>query len=103
VEATFPPERQRVFGDIVKRRQVLALFGRIRDMAGLKGGTRTIRKSGATAVESQQAGAAAKFLGHKSPAMAIRHYVDPRLAKLQEGCQPPPLILPGEKEQGGAA
>lgn len=59
--------------------------------AGLVGPPKMLRKSGATAVELACPGAAMYYLGHRTPGLAHRHYVDPRIAG-QAPRQPPPLV-----------
>jgi hypothetical protein len=47
------------------------------------------RRTGATFVERDHPGAAMRYLGHKSPGLAYRHYVD--RSKLGDAIQPPEL------------
>ena len=85
------PHRPRVFGDCLSRRHVFQQFRRLRLAAGLpRGGTHQIRRSGATAVEIDQPGQAGAFLGHLTPGLAHRHYIDPRLIGRHRP-MPPPL------------
>ena len=86
------PERDRIFGDALCRRGVFVGMKRLATAAGLCGGTKKIRKSGASAVERQQPGAAQRYLGHRTPGLAARFYLDPRIV----GSDPPrPPELPG--------
>lgn len=85
--------RERIFGDVVSRKTAFATFRQIARAAGLSGGTKKIRKSGATAVEAASPGAAMAYLGHKTPGLAYQYYVDPRLIQ-QTRPTPPPLELP---------
>jgi len=67
------------FRDVVKR-------------AGLSGSMKYLRRSGATHCEIAHPGSAGKFLGHLSPGLAQRFYLDPTL--LAE-VQPRPPAIPG--------
>lgn len=93
IAATFPPERKRIFGDALSRGRMLIEFRKIAREAGFPGGTKRIRKSGATAVERLQPGAATAYLGHQSPTVAYQFYVDPRLAQ-RDKRSPPRLDRP---------
>jgi len=75
---------------IIDKRQVLREFQRLRDRASLQGTFRFIRRAGATAVEKLQPGAATKFLGHKTPGLAMQHYVDQ--SQLMQQRPKPPAI-----------
>ena len=79
-----------VFGGVVGRRQLFAHFGRLVRLAGLVGGTRKLRRSGASLLERVCPGAAPYYLGHRGPAMAARHYLDPRIVG-RDRPMPPPL------------
>lgn len=74
---TVPPDRERVFP--LNRRTWYKWAVALAQRAGLKGSPKWLRRSGATAVEKLQRGSAQGFLGHKTPGLAYRHYVDPRL------------------------
>lgn len=54
-------------------------FRRLCKAAGVTGTPKWLRRSGATAVEAQNPGAASRFLGHLSPELAMKHYVDQSL------------------------
>lgn len=58
--------------------------------AGLKGGSKKVRKSAATAVEMERPGAAMAFLGHATPGLAARYYIDPLL--VQSTAPMPPRV-----------
>lgn len=83
------PERRLVFGGIVSRDWAFETFKKLATSAGLKGGTKKVRKSAATAVERIQPGAATALLGHKTPTMARDYYLDPRLLSLDHPTPPP--------------
>lgn len=85
-------ERLLLFGDCLSRDWVFEIFKRLATGAGLVGGTKKIRKSGATAVERATPGSAMGYLGHKSPGLAYQYYVDPRI--VGEGKPMPPPLLP---------
>ena len=76
--ATYPPERERIFGDALSRRHVAGFFKLICDMAGVRSGTKMLRRSAATAIERAVPGGAMAFLGHLTPGLAAKHYIDPR-------------------------
>ena len=81
IAATFPPERKRVFGDVLSRNRILTGFRRLVEAAGLttaNGSTRMLRRASATAIEALHPGAAMRHLGHRTPGLAYKHYVDPR-------------------------
>lgn len=65
---------------IIGRGRILELFGELKRHAGLGGRDKTkgLRKAGATAIERLFPGQAGIFLGHLTPGLALRHYVDPR-------------------------
>ena len=79
-----------VFGGVISRRQLFAHFGRLVRLAGLSGGTRKLRRSGASLLERVCPGAAQYYLGHRGPNLAARYYIDPRVAG-QNRPLPPPL------------
>lgn len=58
--------------------------------AGVRGTSKWLRRSSATALERICPGSAMGHLGHKTPGLAYRHYVDPRM--LQCGRPLPPEL-----------
>lgn len=76
IAATEHARRELVFG-FVQGRQVMQVFGRLTKLAGLSGGTKKIRKSGASHVPREDA---KEYLGHLSDYLAGRHYIDPRMS-----------------------
>lgn len=90
IDATFPPVREQIFGSVLCKRQAIEYFAEIAKHAGLVGGTRKIRKTGASHVEAETPGSAMQYLGHRTPGLAHRHYIDPRIAR-SRGKMPPPL------------
>lgn len=87
------PARKLVFGGVVPESQVYELMREASALAGVAVGTRKLRKSGATAVEIERPGAAMAYLGHRTPGLAARHYIDPRFIQRQK-TNPPALKLP---------
>jgi len=77
VLATVPPRRELFlpFSANVLYYHTLRLL----KLAGLPGSPKWLRKTGATAVELIQPGSAMAYLGHKTPGLAYRHYVDPTI------------------------
>ncbi len=65
-------------------------FRRLCHAAGVTGTPKWLRRTGATAVEAVSPGSAGRFLGHLSPGLAARFYVDPTL--LPNACPTPPPI-----------
>lgn len=90
IEAIDPHRRKLIFGDALSRSHVFKGFRRLAKASGFRGGTKKIRKSGATAVEAACPGAAMGYLGHKTHGLAYTYYVDPRLLR-SPGTSPPPL------------
>lgn len=93
INDVFPPERETIFGDALSRGHVQKQFRRLLAAIGLKGGTKRMRRSGATAAEAMRPGAAMGYLGHRTHGLAYQFYVDPRLTQ-QASHRPPPLDPP---------
>jgi integrase len=72
------------------KKQVRAHFRKLCQRAGVSGTPRWLRRSGATHCEIAQPGSAGRFLGHLSPGLAYRFYVDRTM--LDEHCPSPPPI-----------
>lgn len=85
-----------VFGWALSRRYVKSQFTKLAKTAGLEGSVRWLRRTGATACECQAPGSSSRFLAHRSPGVAQRHYVD--WSKVTKQPVPPPLAL--EREPG---
>lgn len=85
---TFPPMRELIFP--FGRKAVDHWWWRLKRAAGVPGSFKWFRRSAATAVESEHPGAAMRFLGHLTPGLAWKHYLDLRLINLQKP-QPPSL------------
>ena len=65
-------------------------FKRLCESAGVRGTPKWMRRTGATWVEATQPGQASRYLGHRSPELAMKHYVDKSL--LPNSCPMPPRI-----------
>ena len=78
-----------IFGTIISVDQIKKVMRRLIQRAGLEGSGKYLRRSSATYAE--QSGISASFqLGHKTPGMAWRHYVDQVI--LAERRKPVPSI-----------
>lgn len=73
------PESRMILPSLCEPRRIYSEFKRLVKLAGLEGTGRKLRISSATAAEAIEPGAATKLLGHRTPDMARRHYIDPRL------------------------
>lgn len=78
-----------IFKWALSRRWVIVLFKGVCAAAGLEGSTKWLRRSGATAVEMVSPGSAQRFLGHLSPGLAQKHYIDQSLLADRCPCPPP--------------
>lgn len=88
------PGRTYVFRDVVSYSRLKVYFRIVVRSAGLRGGTKKLRKSGATAVEKASPGSAPKYCGHRPGSMvAYQHYVDPTLLG-GNSVQPPNITIP---------
>ena len=56
--------------------------------AGLKGSIKRLRATGATWCQVDKPGSASAYLGHRTPWLAEKHYVDPRFLR-QHKPRPP--------------
>jgi integrase len=65
-----------VFWSFLNRKNTFKGARRLMDEAGLAGSMRYFRRSGATHCEIEQPGTAQAYLGHKSPGLAAKHYID---------------------------
>lgn len=65
----------------VAKRQTYYWWRKLCDLAGVPyGASQRLRRSAATNVHCRRPGAATAFLGHSDPTLALRHYIDPRIA-----------------------
>lgn len=90
-------ERLRSLGDgktffrwAICKRRLRDHFTALCKRAGITGTPKFLRRTGATHCELRQPGSAGRFLGHLSPGLAYRCYVDRTL--LAEECPAPPII-----------
>lgn len=91
-----------VFKWALSRRWVMVSFKGVCAGAGLQGSTKWLRRSGATAVEMVAPGSAQRFLGHLSPGLAQKHYLDQSLLA-DRVPSPPPISRSSSPDQGFAA
>lgn len=88
IRDTLPPDRELVFP---LRRKVLKYWcDRITARAGVRGTPKWARRTGATQLEIVQPGAAMSYLGHKTPGLAYKHYVDHRQTQQHKPLPPRP-------------
>jgi len=73
--AQLPRYDRIVFGTIVSRDQIKKVMRRLVDRTGLPGSGKYLRRSSATYAEISGLSATLQ-LGHQTPGMAYRHYVD---------------------------
>ena len=88
------------------RRLVLEPLAMVIEAAGLPdtpgNGPQKLRRSSASHLERVCPGSASHHLGHLTPDMAIKHYLDPRI--FNEGRElPPPIEGDAESEKGPVA
>jgi integrase len=100
VRATYPPNREFVFAWAYRRETFWNWWRELLIRAGLPTGRRNgpqkIRRSSATYLERVSPGMAGIHLGHLTPGLALRHYVNSAVA--YEARPLPPAIVKG----GGA-
>jgi integrase len=80
----------RVFRWALAEKWLRIRWDRMVAAAKLTGTCKWMRRTGATWVEATQPGSASRFLGHRSPELAMKHYVDRTL--LPNSCPMPPPI-----------
>jgi site-specific recombinase XerD len=92
IRATFPPDREKLFP--INRKTLYWYIHRLMKVAGLgRGSVKWIRRTSATALECSHPGSAMAHLGHKTPGLAYKHYID--AARIQnDKPMPPPLVPP---------
>lgn len=84
------PGRQLVFGDLVNQSNTQRYFRKLVKLAGLRGSTKWIRRTGATWSEVKQAGSAQRYCGHKTPGVVWKSYLDRRFLQARKP-KPPRL------------
>lgn len=90
IRKSYPPHREFIFGWPASRNYFYLEFARLIARAGLQGSPKRLRKSAASAVELEQPGTAGRFLGHLTPGLAEKHYLDPRIVR-KTIRRPPPI------------
>jgi integrase len=88
IAATYPERRELLFP--LRRKQVAAWLVILRTRLGIQGSAKWFRRTGATRCEQVQPGSAMAYLGHKTPGLAYKHYVDMRQIAAQRPVPPPP-------------
>lgn len=83
-------KRLRPIGDCLCRKRIILGFRALVRAAGLSGGTRMLRRTGATQVEINAPGWGRQHLGHRSYGTAERHYLD--ASQIQRHKPTPPRI-----------
>lgn len=78
-----------ILGGICHRRYSFRLFRQLLKEAGMSGSGRWLRRSAATHVEARKKGSATVLLGHKTPTLAYRSYVD--MSQLEEDVMVPSI------------
>lgn len=66
----------RILGWVCGKRRAMRVMKSLLAECGLSGTSKWLRRSAATHIEQRQRGQAKAFLGHRSPGMAERHYID---------------------------
>lgn len=90
IRAISKPARARLIGDLICRQTLQKELRFLTREAGVKGSMKWFRRTGATWCEASAPGSAMSFLGHRTPGLAAKHYVDPRFVQ-QNRPMPPPL------------
>lgn len=73
----------------INRSSISALFRQLVGIAGIRAGTaRWLRRSAASYYELEHPGQGERFLGHLTPGLAKRHYLDPSIVGTAVGCPP---------------
>lgn len=88
--ATHPMCDGTLFAWALKENWLRVWFRRLCKQAGITGTPKWLRRSGATACEAQSPGSATRYLGHRSPELALKYYVDASL--LPNSIPSPPLL-----------
>ena len=79
-----------IFSSYMNRKNTFITARKLLDAAGIKGSMRFFRRSGATHCEIEQPGSAQASLGHATPGLAARHYIDHR--QLRSRLVAPPAL-----------
>jgi hypothetical protein len=100
VDRMAPKDKDEPIFAVASRRILTLHFRRLVKAAGLTGGTHKVRKTSATMIEALHPGSAMAHLGHKTPELAYRTYVDPRY--IQQNKPLPPLPTDSGTKGGDA-
>lgn len=100
IRATRPEHREFIFGGVVSNKGFYKGMKKLTKAAGTWGGLYRVRKGAASALECEHPGFAGRFLGHRTPGLAERHYLDPRIVNRDRPL--PPALPPSLEESGGA-
>lgn len=68
-------------------------MSRVIRSAGLSGSIKWLRRSGATACERTSPGSSMRYCAHRTPGLAMRHYVD--WSQVRSQPTPPPILIDG--------
>jgi integrase len=90
IRRSYPPQRELIFAWHGSKNFYYLEFARLVARAGLQGSPKRLRKSAASAVEVAAPGTASAFLGHLTPGLDRKHYLDPRI--VQAVVRRPPSI-----------
>lgn len=82
------PNRRKIWPLWSTREEFYKHFRRLAKAAGLRGTSKWLRRSSATALEVSNPGSAMAHLGHKTPGLAYKHYVDPRMLRFDRPLPP---------------
>lgn len=106
-KALFPPNDPKrkdiIFWWPINDRQFFKRLRSLIDLAGLSadhGMTRRLRRTSASMAESVTPGTAWQLLGHTTPELANKHYIDPVVAG-RKPVMPPPINKPNEPSDDG--
>ena len=80
--------RSRALAFPISRKTLGGAWRTLRAKAGLTGTPKWLRRTGATRCEQQQPGSAMAYLGHRTPGLEYRHYVDLRQLESQRPVPP---------------
>lgn len=83
-------KKEGVFSSFMNRKNTFAGAKKIIAAAGVGGSMRFFRRAGATHCEIEQPGSAQAYLGHKTPGLAAKHYLDFR--QLRNRLVAPPAL-----------
>lgn len=82
----------RVLGWTCGKRRAMRVMKDLLRECGLSGSSKWLRRSAATHVEQRQRGQATVFLGHRTPGLAERNYID--WSQIPSAIPSPPALSP---------